>query len=249
MIALFFVLLAAPAFPGIHEEPPGHFKVARAALEASEGDRPPRIIPRMEAGKAAGVKLYGIRRRSLAGALGFQNGDAVVRVNGKAIDGPDRLLKLYQELKGVATLTVDLERRGQPMTLHYTLTDEAIAADPEQPEIAPDAPDAPAPEVTLADAPAPETLAGVEAVGPGRYRAGRAAQGHRLGAPGPDRPGLPGRAGRRVSPVGHARHERPAPARLRERRPGAHGGGAAADPRRGGHGDSTPGCRPRGTWR
>ncbi|MEZ4468684.1 MAG: hypothetical protein R3F43_30660 [bacterium] len=161
MIALFFVLLAAPAFPGIHEEPPGHFKVARAALEASEGDRPPRIIPRMEAGKAAGVKLYGIRRRSLAGALGFQNGDAVVRVNGKVIDGPDRLLTLYQELQGEATLTVDLERRGQPMTLHYTLTDEAIAADPEQPEIAPDAPDAPAPEVTLADASRPSAPAAI----------------------------------------------------------------------------------------
>lgn len=149
MIALLFVLLAAPPVAG----DAGPFQVARAALASGEWARQARVIPRDVGGRVEGVKLYGIRRRSLPAALGLRNGDVVLRVDGKAIAGPDWLPTHLEQLEGADALTIDIERRGQPLTLHVTLTDEAVVAPAE------------------AEArPAEVTLAGVEALGPGHFR-------------------------------------------------------------------------------
>ena len=55
-----------------------------------------RIVPAFTAGMPAGFKLYAIRAGSLFAALGLQNGDTVVTINGFDLASPDKSLEVYQ---------------------------------------------------------------------------------------------------------------------------------------------------------
>ena len=80
-----------------------------------------RIIPHQENGRTIGVKLYGIRRNSLLGRLGIQNGDMLRTINGYDMTSPDSALEAYARLRNAQNLTVSLVRRGQPSTMEYTV--------------------------------------------------------------------------------------------------------------------------------
>lgn len=85
-----------------------------------EGDaalmRSARIVPNMVDGEITGLRLFGIRRSSLLSALGFQNGDTVLDVNGRALAEPDQALEAYAALRGADRYEVHLERRGEART-------------------------------------------------------------------------------------------------------------------------------------
>src|SRR5262249_19757693 len=79
------------------------------------------IVPAIQAGRASGFRVYGIRPGSLPDRLGLQNGDTVVSVNGLPITTPDEALTVYGELHTARTLSVEILRRGAPVRLEYTL--------------------------------------------------------------------------------------------------------------------------------
>jgi general secretion pathway protein C len=83
--------------------------------------RTARIIPHQENGRTVGVKLYGIRRNSLLGRLGIQNGDMLRTINGYDMSSPDSALEAYARLRSASNLSVSVVRRGQPTTLEYTV--------------------------------------------------------------------------------------------------------------------------------
>jgi hypothetical protein len=83
--------------------------------------RQARIIPAQKDGEVVGFKFYGIRRGSLLGRLGFQNGDTLTAVNGKAVDGVDQALEAYTDFRTAETLKVDLIRRGKELTLQIDI--------------------------------------------------------------------------------------------------------------------------------
>jgi general secretion pathway protein C len=83
--------------------------------------RTARIIPHQENGRTVGVKLYGIRRNSLLGRLGIQNGDMLRTVNGYDMTSPDSALEAYARLRSASNLSVSIVRRGQPTTLEYNV--------------------------------------------------------------------------------------------------------------------------------
>ncbi|MBW2455512.1 MAG: PDZ domain-containing protein [Deltaproteobacteria bacterium] len=89
--------------------------------------RSARIIPKLEGGKVVGMKLYGIRRSSVLGALGFQNGDTITAINGQPVASPDRMLELYSKLTPTpgAEATVEVLRKGEPITLRYRVRKES----------------------------------------------------------------------------------------------------------------------------
>lgn len=80
---------------------------------------PARVIPHQVDGRVVGIKVYGVRRQSLIGRLGFQNGDLIKSVGGHDITAPDTALQAYAELRGTPQIVVEIERRGQPLRLTY----------------------------------------------------------------------------------------------------------------------------------
>ena len=83
--------------------------------------RTARVIPHEENGRVVGVKLYGIRRNSLLGRLGVQNGDMLRTINGFDMSSPDSALEAYARLREADNLTLSVVRRGQPMTIDYNI--------------------------------------------------------------------------------------------------------------------------------
>jgi general secretion pathway protein C len=83
--------------------------------------RSARIVPHEENGQVVGVKLYGIRRNSLLGKLGLQNGDLLRTINGYDMASPDSALEAYARLRSATNLSVSVTRRGRPMALDYNI--------------------------------------------------------------------------------------------------------------------------------
>ena len=83
--------------------------------------RTARIIPHEENGRVVGVKMYGIRRNSLLGRLGMQNGDMLRTINGFDMSSPDSALEAYARLRNVDHLTLNVVRRGQATTIDYQI--------------------------------------------------------------------------------------------------------------------------------
>lgn len=83
--------------------------------------RTARVIPHEEGGRVVGVKLYGIRRNSLLGRLGIQNGDMLRTINGYDMSSPDSALEAYARLQNADRITINLSRRGQDMSVDYSI--------------------------------------------------------------------------------------------------------------------------------
>ena len=103
------------------------YSVNRELLDkvlANQGQlmRSARVVPHEQNGEVVGVKLYGIRRKSLFGQLGLQNGDLLRTINGHNMGSPDSALEAYARLRGADFLSVAVTRRGQPVTLEYEIS-------------------------------------------------------------------------------------------------------------------------------
>ena len=83
--------------------------------------RTARVIPHEEGGRTVGVKLYGIRRSSLLGRLGIQNGDMLRTINGYDMTAPDSALEAYARLRTADRITINLQRRGSDQTIDYQI--------------------------------------------------------------------------------------------------------------------------------
>jgi general secretion pathway protein C len=80
-----------------------------------------RFVPSIKDGKPNGFKLYAIRPQSIFGKIGLQNGDTVKAINGSEMTTPDAALGLYTKLRSASHLSVQVERRGETLTLDYTI--------------------------------------------------------------------------------------------------------------------------------
>ncbi len=111
---------------GITRNSDTNFTIQRSLVDQilenqAELMRTARIIPHEEGGRVVGVKVYGIRRNSLLGRLGVQNGDMLRTINGYDMTSPDSALEAYARLRSADHLTLSIVRRGQPTTLDYNI--------------------------------------------------------------------------------------------------------------------------------
>ncbi len=81
--------------------------------------RSARIVPEQKDGKTVGIRLFGIRNDTLLGTLGMQNGDRLEQINGFDMGSPEKALEAYARLRTASSLTVQLTRRGKPLTIEY----------------------------------------------------------------------------------------------------------------------------------
>jgi general secretion pathway protein C len=83
--------------------------------------RSARIVPEQKDGKTVGIRLFGIRQDTLLGTLGMQNGDRLEKINGFDMASPEKALEAYARLRTATSLTVQLTRRGKPLTIEYRI--------------------------------------------------------------------------------------------------------------------------------
>ena len=103
-----------------------HAEVPRATLQRLLDDPSlvagsARVIPAMRSGSPDGFKLYAIRPGSFYARLNLQNGDTVRAVNGYELTSPDRAIEVFSRLGSATTVTLDVERRGQPVILTISI--------------------------------------------------------------------------------------------------------------------------------
>jgi general secretion pathway protein C len=99
----------------------GQDEVNKALNNLAELSTQARIVPAFEGGKTVGFKLFSIRPGSLYSKIGLQNGDVITRINGYEMTDPAKGLEIYTKLKDSKSVTVDMKRRGTPMTLDYNI--------------------------------------------------------------------------------------------------------------------------------
>ena len=80
-----------------------------------------RFVPSSKDGKPNGFKVYAIRPGSVFAKIGMQNADLVKAINGLDMATPDRAFEAYTKLKSASHLTMQLERRGENVTLDYQI--------------------------------------------------------------------------------------------------------------------------------
>lgn len=95
--------------------------VDRVLANQADLMRQVRIVPQEENGRVTGVKMYGIRRNSVVGRLGLQNGDTLRTINGYDMTSPDSALEAYTRLRTADHLTLSVIRRGSPTNMNYSI--------------------------------------------------------------------------------------------------------------------------------
>lgn len=103
-----------------------NYNIDRKMLDAQLQDLPKlqsqaRVVPHYRDNQYQGFKLVGVRPGSLYRAIGIRSGDVITAVNGNKIDSPNKALELFEQLKSSSNINVEIERRGQPKTLGYTI--------------------------------------------------------------------------------------------------------------------------------
>lgn len=102
------------------------YTVERASVEEWLADpatlaKQARMIPHIKEGKIHGFKVYGVRPSSLLAQLGLKNGDVVHAIDGEALTDLNRAVTLFERLKKASRVEVEINRRGQSLTLAYLI--------------------------------------------------------------------------------------------------------------------------------
>lgn len=96
---------------------------AAATVAENAGCAPARsrFVPAFRDGSQVGVKVLSIQADSSFLSLGFQLGDVIERVNGRAMVSPEAALEVYGSLREATTFVVDLQRAGRPLHNVYVV--------------------------------------------------------------------------------------------------------------------------------
>jgi type II secretory pathway component PulC len=80
-----------------------------------------RIVPAFRDGRPIGFKMFSVRPDSVYARFGLKNGDLVMRINGWDVTSPDRALQIYDRLRRATSLSVELERSGELISIGCAL--------------------------------------------------------------------------------------------------------------------------------
>lgn len=102
----------------------GKVIVARSLVERFRQDpdllvRATRLVPELKNDRIIGVRIFGVHEDTLSGALGFRNGDRVLKINGQPAVGLDRWQDVHAIIVGASSIRVELERQNQPLELVF----------------------------------------------------------------------------------------------------------------------------------
>ncbi len=78
-----------------------------------------RIRPLFKDGQTDGLIITRIKANSFFSKLGLRNGDAVQGIDGKSINSPDDILRLYGKLKSGSQVSLQIRRNGASKIINY----------------------------------------------------------------------------------------------------------------------------------
>lgn len=110
----------------VQEVSEGVFALDRAAVDAELNNpekiaKAAKVVPNYVDGKAAGVKLVGVRSDSVYAQLGIESGDVVSSINGTKVKNQAHAFELLQTMRGKTEASIEIERRGQSKKLKYNV--------------------------------------------------------------------------------------------------------------------------------
>jgi general secretion pathway protein C len=79
--------------------------------------RSTRVRPVQRNGSVVGIQLLRVRPDTLLGTLGIKNGDVIKTINGFNMSGPEKALQAYARLRTASEIHIQVERRGNPVTI------------------------------------------------------------------------------------------------------------------------------------
>ncbi len=82
-----------------------------------------RAGPYREDGVIKGFKLFRIKPYNILYKFGARPGDVIKRINGHSVDSTQKLVKVWESVKGDSRLTVDIERGGKLVTFDLTISE------------------------------------------------------------------------------------------------------------------------------
>ena len=111
---------------GIRRTGEHQYEVRRSTLDAWLGDPSQlasevRILPEIRDGRAAGVRLLGVRPEGPFAAIGLRSGDVLVAINGLEMNGLDQAMAAYIKLRNAGHVSLAVERNGQKINLEYAI--------------------------------------------------------------------------------------------------------------------------------
>lgn len=80
-----------------------------------------RIRPYFAVGKAAGIRVDRIKKRSVVEKMGLEDGDVIKGVNGFGLMSPTKVFEAYRKYKNDNLIQVQLIRNDSPLTLTYNI--------------------------------------------------------------------------------------------------------------------------------
>jgi len=115
---------AATGGTGIKEVGENRWVIPRSTAEQARGNlnellRQARMEPNIVAGRTEGFVVRMIRPKSLLDVLGIQRGDVLMQINGMPLDGPEKALQIFQQLREAKQISIGLTRNGSPMNFEY----------------------------------------------------------------------------------------------------------------------------------
>ncbi len=107
--------------PDVQQLAETEFRIQRARVEEArawlERNNCGYYLPAEKRGRVVGMKVYGIKRGSLAHQVGLRNGDIITQINGASLANAETGMRAHAELLRASRVTVELERENRTMTL------------------------------------------------------------------------------------------------------------------------------------
>ena len=110
-----------PSASGVSKVSEGSYQIERMMFEELLAEpssliTEARIVPRDD-----GIKIFGVKSRSVFYKMGLRNGDIVHQINEVALNDVQNALSLFTDLKGQSEFTVDFTRKGKRKSNRYTV--------------------------------------------------------------------------------------------------------------------------------
>ncbi len=117
---------AADSGQGIRSAGDNHWLISSAEIEKARANfnqlmASARLEPKIVQGQTQGFLVHMVRPNSLLARLDIQRGDLIKEVNGVPLDSPESALQVFQQLREARRVTVNLLRRGQPLSHTYEI--------------------------------------------------------------------------------------------------------------------------------
>lgn len=109
---------------GIRAAGENRWLISRNEIEKARADlnqllKSARLEPKIVGGVTQGFLVRMVRSNSLVAKLGIKRGDLIKEVNGVPLDSPEKALQVFQQLREAKNVSVNLLRRGKPLTYSY----------------------------------------------------------------------------------------------------------------------------------